>query len=143
MSPFGIWRPGYPENVTGFDAYNELYADARKWLREGWVDYFTPQIYYRMSQHGQPYPIMLRWWIEQNVMARHIWPGNFTSRVAGRGRYGCGTAFERSDALLQHVSRRVVDAAVYVAELLQPEQPGGVIGVIERVSRSLMDGHCK
>lgn len=85
VSPFGIWRPGYPENVTGFDAYNELYADARKWLREGWVDYFTPQIYYRMSQHGQPYPIMLRWWIEQNVNARHIWPGNFTSRVAGRG----------------------------------------------------------
>ena len=81
ISPFGIWRPGYPEGTTGFDAYSELYADARKWLREGWVDYFTPQIYYRIAQHGQPYPLMLRWWIEQNVHGRHMWPGNYTGRA--------------------------------------------------------------
>ncbi len=83
ISPFGIWRPGFPEGTTGFDAYSELYADARKWLREGWVDYFTPQLYYRIDQHNQPYPLMLRWWIEQNVHARHMWPGNHTGR-AGR-----------------------------------------------------------
>ncbi len=83
ISPFGIWRPGHPEGTTGFDAHSELYADARKWLREGWVDYFTPQIYYRIAQHGQPYPLMLQWWIEQNVHGRHIWPGNYTGRVQG------------------------------------------------------------
>lgn len=85
VSPFGIWRPGYPQQTTGFDAYNELYADARKWLREGWVDYMTPQIYYRMDQIAQPYPLMLRWWIEQNEKNRHIWPGTFTSRVRSAG----------------------------------------------------------
>jgi len=81
ISPFGIWRPGYPEKTTGFDAYNELYADARLWLKEGWVDYFTPQIYYRMDQVGQPFPIMLDWWVEQNDHNRHIWPGLYTSRI--------------------------------------------------------------
>ncbi|MDR9364212.1 MAG: family 10 glycosylhydrolase [Balneolaceae bacterium] len=81
ISPFGIWRPGYPEKTTGFDAYNELYADARLWLKEGWVDYFTPQIYYRMDQIGQPFPIMLDWWVEQNDHNRHIWPGLYTSRI--------------------------------------------------------------
>ncbi|MDZ7717340.1 MAG: family 10 glycosylhydrolase [Balneolaceae bacterium] len=81
ISPFGIWRPGYPEYTTGFDAYNELYADARLWLKEGWVDYFTPQIYYRLDQVGQPFPIMLDWWVEQNDYNRHIWPGLFTSRI--------------------------------------------------------------
>ncbi|SOD04097.1 Glycosyl hydrolase-like 10, partial [bacterium JGI 053] len=36
ISPFGIWRPGNPPQiVTGFDQYAMLYADARKWLREG------------------------------------------------------------------------------------------------------------
>ncbi len=85
ISPFGIWQPGYPEGTTGFNAYAQLYADARTWLREGWVDYFTPQIYYRLAQTGQPYPIMLRWWIEQNEQDRHIWPGNFTSRVRSEG----------------------------------------------------------
>lgn len=81
ISPFGIWRPGYPEQTTGFDAYSELYADARLWLKKGWVDYFTPQIYYRMDQVAQPFPVMLDWWVEQNDHARHIWPGLFTSRL--------------------------------------------------------------
>lgn len=81
ISPFGIWRPGYPKQTTGFDAYDELYADARRWLKEGWVDYFTPQIYYRLDQVGQPFPIMLDWWVDQNDHNRHIWPGLFTSRI--------------------------------------------------------------
>ena len=81
ISPFGIWRPGYPENTTGFDAFSYLYADARLWLQQGWVDYFTPQIYYRIDQDPQPFPVMLEWWIEQNDFDRHMWPGLFTSRL--------------------------------------------------------------
>lgn len=85
ISPFGIWRPGHPAHTTGFDAYEALYADARLWLREGWVDYFTPQLYYAMDQTEQPYSVMLQWWEEQNVHDRHLWPGNFTSRVREEG----------------------------------------------------------
>ena len=85
ISPFGIWRPGHPVGTTGFDAYAELYADARTWLQRGWVDYMAPQLYYALDQTGQPYPIMLRWWIEQNARDRHIWPGNYTSRVRQGG----------------------------------------------------------
>ncbi len=81
ISPIGIWRPGYPENTTGFDAYEMLYADARLWLAEGWVDYFSPQIYYRMDQIAQPFSVMLRWWADQNKHDRHLWPGLFTSRL--------------------------------------------------------------
>jgi uncharacterized lipoprotein YddW (UPF0748 family) len=81
VSPFGIWRPDHPPGVVGFDAYAQLYADARKWLREGWVDYITPQLYYRTDQHGYSNPVMLRWWIEQNWRDRHVWPGLYTSRV--------------------------------------------------------------
>jgi len=81
ISPFGIWRPGYPEMVTGFDAYANLYADARKWLREGWLDYFTPQLYWSLTSKGQPYGPLLEWWNGENVKKRHMWPGLFTSRV--------------------------------------------------------------
>jgi hypothetical protein len=58
-----------------------LYADARKWLREGWMDYFTPQLYWPIGQTGQSYPVLLDWWVNENVMGRHMWPGNFTSRT--------------------------------------------------------------
>jgi uncharacterized lipoprotein YddW (UPF0748 family) len=81
ISPFGIWRPGFPEHTTGFDAYEKLYADARLWLQEGWVDYFTPQIYFQMDQVPQPFPVMLQWWADQNGHNRHLWPGLFTSRI--------------------------------------------------------------
>jgi uncharacterized lipoprotein YddW (UPF0748 family) len=81
ISPFGIARPGQPERACCFDQYSELYADARKWLREGWVDYFTPQLYWKISAPQQSYPMLLRWWVDENVKGRHIWPGNFTSRI--------------------------------------------------------------
>jgi uncharacterized lipoprotein YddW (UPF0748 family) len=82
ISPFGWWRPGVPRGVgTAFDQHEQLYADARKWIREGWVDYYTPQLYWAISRPDLPYPVLLRWWVEQNVHGRHIWPGNFTSRV--------------------------------------------------------------
>ncbi len=80
ISPFGIWRPGYPRGVVGLDPYEELYADSRLWLEKGWVDYFTPQLYWTISSKGQPYNGLLQWWVAQNKMQRHIWPGNYTSK---------------------------------------------------------------
>ncbi|MGH7665109.1 MAG: glycoside hydrolase family 10 protein [Gemmatimonadaceae bacterium] len=81
ISPFGIWRPGNPAQVKGFDAYEQIYADSRKWLRNGWVDYFAPQLYWPISQPAQSYTALLAWWTEQNLAGRHLWPGNFTSRI--------------------------------------------------------------
>jgi uncharacterized lipoprotein YddW (UPF0748 family) len=85
ISPFGIWRPGHPEQIRGLDAYTKLYADARKWLENGWVDYFTPQLYWREGAPAQRYSVLLDWWVDNNPKSRHIWPGNFTSRVTDRG----------------------------------------------------------
>lgn len=86
ISPFGIWRPGYPEQIRGLDAYTELYADSRKWLREGWLDYFTPQLYWPTTKVEQSYPALLAWWAGENLKSRHLWPGNYTSRSGGPGR---------------------------------------------------------
>jgi uncharacterized lipoprotein YddW (UPF0748 family) len=84
ISPFGIWRPGHPEGIIGLDQYAALYADVRKWQHEGWLDYLTPQLYWRIDSAGQSYPKLLAWWHEQNLKQRHLWPGNFTSRIRRR-----------------------------------------------------------
>ncbi len=81
VSPFGIWRPGYPAGIQGLDAYTALYADARRWLREGWLDYVSPQLYWAMNRPAQDYRGLLKWWVDENRQGRHVWPGNFTSRV--------------------------------------------------------------
>jgi uncharacterized lipoprotein YddW (UPF0748 family) len=87
ISPFGIWRPGNPPGIAGFDAYAELYADSRLWLRNGWVDYFTPQLYWPIKQEAQSYPRLLAWWAGENTKRRHLWPGNAAHRV-GTGARG-------------------------------------------------------
>jgi uncharacterized lipoprotein YddW (UPF0748 family) len=86
ISPFGIWRPGNPPGIAGFDQYASLYADARKWEQEGWLDYLTPQLYWKVDSEKQSYPKLLAWWAEQNSKQRHLWPGNFTSKIGGRSR---------------------------------------------------------
>jgi len=75
ISPFGIWRPGYPESIAGFDQYAVLYADAKLWFNKGWVDYFTPQIYWHISKIPQSYPVLLGWWEKENTKKRNLWPG--------------------------------------------------------------------
>ena len=75
LSPFGIWRPGHPQSIEGFDQYDQLYADAKLWLNKGWVDYFTPQLYWPVNRYAQSFPVLLGWWKNENKKGRHLWPG--------------------------------------------------------------------
>lgn len=85
ISPFGIWRPGNPPGITGLDSYQEIYADSRKWLRQGWVDYIVPQIYWEIGGTQDRFRQLDAWWRTQNPLGRHVWPGLYTSRVYGSG----------------------------------------------------------
>lgn len=93
ISPFGIWRPGYPASVDGLDSYEELFADSKKWWNQGWVDYLAPQLYWAIDAKQQSFPALLRWWTEQNTQRRHLWPGLNTANV--------GTRYQPSEILKQ------------------------------------------
>src|SRR4029079_9104817 len=82
ISPCGLWRPGNPAGITGLDAYASIYADSRKWLQQGWVDYLAPQLYWSIASTGQSYPALLDWWIAQSTQGRHVWPGLAAYRVS-------------------------------------------------------------
>lgn len=155
ISPFGVWRPGHPRGIGGFDAYAQLYADARKWLVNGWVDYFTPQLYWPIARPDVSYPILLRWWVEQNRMARHIWPGNFTSRwppeevigqifvtrgmpgATGNLHFSMRSLMESSDSLGERLS-----TAAYARPALVPASPwlGGEAPDAPTISFSAEEG---
>jgi len=81
VSPFGIWRPGHPAQVKGFDAYEEISADARTWAQRGWVDYLAPQLYWPIDQKEQSFPGLLAWWAAQTPTGNALWPGIAASRV--------------------------------------------------------------
>ena len=80
ISPFGIWRPGVPAGIeAGVDSYEHLAGDSRKWLKNGWVDYLAPQLYWRISPQKQSFPSLLEWWRQQG--SRPVWPGIATARI--------------------------------------------------------------
>jgi uncharacterized lipoprotein YddW (UPF0748 family) len=82
ISPFGIWRPGYPATIEAqLDAYEHLCADSRYWLQQGWCDYFSPQLYWTIDKPEQSFPVLLKWWNEQNTKGVNLWPGIATERI--------------------------------------------------------------
>ncbi|QYF95991.1 family 10 glycosylhydrolase [Massilia sp. PAMC28688] len=98
ISPFGIGRPDRrPPGIIGFSQYDRLYADAELWLQNGWVDYFSPQLYWPIAQAPQAYGVLLDYWHTQNPHGRHIWPGLFTSRI------GAATRAYTPDEIVQQI----------------------------------------
>ena len=98
VSPIGIWRPGDPPGIVGMDSYEMLYADSKvtfkeklskgpkrydfqKWLNEGWLDYFAPQLYWPIDSTGQPFEPLFNWWNDQNYESRFVVPGLYASGV--------------------------------------------------------------
>ncbi|MBC3539199.1 family 10 glycosylhydrolase [Rufibacter sediminis] len=78
VSPSGIYRnstnPAIGTNTSGLQHYVSLYADSRKWLQEGWVDYLAPQVYWFIGQGGANYSVIVPWW-NNNAYGRHIYIG--------------------------------------------------------------------
>ncbi|QPP11094.1 family 10 glycosylhydrolase [Streptomyces bathyalis] len=69
ISPFGVWRnkssdPAGSDSAAGVETYDDLYADTRKWVREGRLDYVIPQIYWHMGFEVADYAKLAPWWAE-------------------------------------------------------------------------------
>jgi uncharacterized lipoprotein YddW (UPF0748 family) len=78
VSPSGIYRnstdPAIGSATSGLQHYVTLFADSRKWLQEGWIDYLAPQVYWYIGQPGANYAVVVPWW-NNNAYGRHIYIG--------------------------------------------------------------------
>ena len=90
ISPFGIWREGYPSVCIGtLSAYDDIYCDAITWLEKGWIDYITPQIYWAIgssttSSHpnNTDYARIMQWWADSAAAnGRFLIPGHAPYRM--------------------------------------------------------------
>ena len=82
ISPFGLGRPDRrPPGIVGFSQYDKLYADVETWMERGWLDYLAPQLYWPIDQPAQAFGVLQQYWLGQNPLQRHVWPGLFTSRI--------------------------------------------------------------
>jgi len=70
ISPFGVWRnkavdPTGSDTKAGVTTYDNMYADVRTWIRQNWVDYVMPQIYWSLSFSAARYDILVDWWTNE------------------------------------------------------------------------------
>jgi len=70
ISPFGVWRnmavdPTGSDTNAGVTAYDDMYADVRTWIRQGWIDYVAPQIYWSLSFKAAQYDKLVDWWANE------------------------------------------------------------------------------
>ena len=66
ISPRGIWANksdmAEGSDTRGGGSYTAIYADSRKWVKEGWVDYIMPQIYWNIGYEIADYTTLCNWW---------------------------------------------------------------------------------
>jgi uncharacterized lipoprotein YddW (UPF0748 family) len=101
ISPFGVWR-NIDRDSTGSHTqagqtnYDDLYADVIRWLREGWIDYITPQLYWHIGFKVADYTVLLDWW-SKNTFGKHLYIGQGIYRLGGKG-------WEDPDELINQVA---------------------------------------
>ncbi|MEJ3743249.1 family 10 glycosylhydrolase [Actinomycetes bacterium KLBMP 9797] len=68
VSPFGIWRNKGTDplgsETTGLQSYDAIYADTRKWVKEEWIDYILPQVYWNIGFAAADYAKLVPWWAD-------------------------------------------------------------------------------
>ncbi|PKP05923.1 MAG: hypothetical protein CVU10_11350 [Bacteroidetes bacterium HGW-Bacteroidetes-5] len=72
ISPFGIHRnlKDTPDSsgskTNGLSNYDQLYADVPLWVKNGWIDYNVPQIYWKIGHPAADYKTLIEWWSNSN-----------------------------------------------------------------------------
>ncbi|MEU3932237.1 family 10 glycosylhydrolase [Streptomyces sp. NPDC029044] len=107
ISPFGVWRnagtdPLGSDTKAGVETYDDLHADTRTWVREGWIDYIVPQLYWNIGFAAADYAKLLPWWAE-------VAHGSPTQLYVGEGLYKAGdpaqpAAWQETGELSRHLT---------------------------------------
>jgi len=104
VGPFGIWQPGYPKGVSGANYYATHYCDTRLWLKNGWVDSLSPQLYWPMDSPGQPFGALIDWWVAQNPN-RHVMASMADYRVGGADSFGNTWSDKTNQEIINQINR--------------------------------------
>jgi uncharacterized lipoprotein YddW (UPF0748 family) len=89
ISPFGVWRnkdmdPEGSNTKAGQTNYDDLYADILLWMKEGWVDYVAPQLYWERGHRLADYDELIDWW-SRHSYGRHVYIGHGIYRAFEKG----------------------------------------------------------
>ncbi len=87
ISPFGVWRnkeddPSGSDSRAGQTNYDDLYADIKLWLEEGWIDYVVPQLYWEIGKEVADYTKLAKWWNDHSY-GKNLYIGLGAHKLGG------------------------------------------------------------
>jgi uncharacterized lipoprotein YddW (UPF0748 family) len=90
ISPFGVWRnadkdPSGSPTRGGQTNFDDLYADVLLWMKNGWIDYCLPQLYWEHKHRLVAFEILMPWW-DAKSYGRHIYYGLGAYRMVGAAK---------------------------------------------------------
>ncbi|HMF72588.1 MAG TPA: family 10 glycosylhydrolase [Flavitalea sp.] len=127
ISPFGIWRnkskdPEGSETNGGQTNYDDLYADILLWLREGWIDYVAPQLYWEFGHKAAPYEVLIDWW-SKHTYGKHCYIGLGIYRAGSNAAWKDKTQLPRMLNMLRNYPE--IQGAIYFSSKSFEKNPNG------------------
>lgn len=102
ISPFGIYRnkkstpDGSGSQTNGLQNYDDLYADVLHWVKQGWIDYTIPQLYWEIGHQAADYVTLIEWWNTHHQGEAHLYIGQDVARTMKAGQLTEKMRYERT-----------------------------------------------
>lgn len=142
ISPIGIWRSieddpnGSYNGRYAASSYRDQFADTRKWVKEGWLHYINPQVYWEFSRDIAPYADLVKWWNDQAE-------GTNVKVLVGQGFYRMvesGTSMNNENEMIEQIRfnqsyRNVIGTVFFSYRTLKNTHPYAV-STIERLGQT-------
>jgi uncharacterized lipoprotein YddW (UPF0748 family) len=106
ISPFGVWRnidkdPNGSNTRAGQTNYDDLYADILLWLKNNWIDYVAPQLYWEIGHDRAPFEVLINWW-SKHTYGKNCYIGMGIYRAGSNAAWKDKTQLPRQIELLRN-----------------------------------------
>jgi uncharacterized lipoprotein YddW (UPF0748 family) len=128
VSPFGVWRNEDKDPVNGSKTigastnYDDLYADILLWLRNGWIDYVAPQLYWEIGHKIAPYEVLIDWW-SKHTYGRNCYIGLGIYRANSNAAWKDKTQITRQIELLRNTPN--IQGMIFFSSKTFEKNPNG------------------
>ena len=135
VSPCSVWRnmkddPEGSDTHTYARSYDDLYADVRGWVRNGWLDYVAPEIYFHRGFELVDFEKILDWWTKNSDGTR-LYISHAMYKVNHQPKY---PAWSDPSEIPQQIqlarSKAKVDGLVFFSSKSLMDNPLGVTDII-------------
>ncbi|MEO5500813.1 MAG: family 10 glycosylhydrolase [Ginsengibacter sp.] len=129
ISPFGVWR-NIDKDTEGSNTkagqtnYDDLYADILLWLKNGWIDYVVPQLYWELGHKIVSFEILSDWWA-RHAYGRQMYIGQGIYRALESKSYAWHNKNELPNQIKRLRQFPQIQGSVYFSSATFSSNPNG------------------